>query len=220
MDLEFRELFRQYQAEPTWEIAYRLLRANQRITGEILSQRTLRHFALARLIPVFLRAIDRIQDHLYNAAPLPEGYDIYENLQYSVLLHDHEAEVHRGFIPSIGEYPFNLMINLILEDDINDTGANLWNRRLESVALGGDLGRVQNTLNNVTAEELRRYLRSNFNYDTDYLYFGHPWGYQGVMPLPRSEWVGGRDQHNLLLIYSFYPDMELWGELIDLEFQF
>jgi len=216
MDLEFRELLRHYRSEPTWETAYRLLRANQRITGALLSQETLRFFALSELIPVFLNAIDRLRDHL--AIPLPEGYNIYDNLQYSVLLHDHESEVHRGFIPSIGEHPFNLMINIILEDDLHEVGNSLWSRRIESVALGGDLGRLQNTLNNTTSSELRRYLRENFNYDTDYLYESRFWGYQGVLPLPRDVWIGGRNQKNLLLTYSFYPDMELWNVLLNIEF--
>ncbi len=223
MDLELRELLRHYKAEPTWETAYRLLRVNQRITGELLSQKTLRLFTLDILIPIFIGAIDRIHDHLYNAAALPEGYNIYDNIQYSILLHDHEAEVRRGFIPSIGEHPFNLMVNLILEDDLHEAGASLWSRRIESIALGGDLMRVQDTLNNITSDQLRQYLRANFNYATDYLYYGSsgesgPWGYQGVMPLPREVWIGDRNQMNLLLIYSFYPDMELWGELLAREF--
>jgi hypothetical protein len=232
VDLELRKLWREYQTDPVWENAYRLLRANQRATGEVISSKTLELFARSQLIPVFMRAIERIHDYQYQVfnQEIDDEYDIYDNLQHAILLHDNIDAVDRGLIApsldpddksdgqviSIGKKSFTFLINLTFKDDLH-AGQAAW-QRLESVVLGGNLDNLQHRVGSITHEELRHYLRREYKYDDDYM-FNEPWGYQGVLAMPKGEWLEGRDQQHLMLIYSFYPDEKLWNILIDMEFR-
>ena len=80
MDLEFRELLRQYKADPTWELGYRLLRLNEKITGEPISQQTLYRFGVNHLFRPFFQAIHKMHDSSMAGAAIDE-WDLYENLQ-------------------------------------------------------------------------------------------------------------------------------------------
>jgi hypothetical protein len=227
---------RRYRADPSWEIGYRLLRLNERVTGELISRENLLHFARRHLILPFMQAITKLHEHEYRDAPIDE-WDIWgpedDSLQYNVLLQDDVKAYHEGFIPSISENPIKLLVTLILKDDVQYGnqgiggfyggfygGARPWSTTFGRRVDGG----FHSTLGSNTIYELRHHLRRYFrrdrNYDDTYIW-GSPWGFQDVLPIPKSEWnpVTKTSEHNLILIYTFYPDQHLWNILFDLEFR-
>lgn len=219
MDLELRELERKYRSEPTWENTYRLLRANQRITGQVISSDTLQRFSDI-VTPVFIDTINKLHQHAYRNAPVDE-YDIDEHVEDSVVLVDHVDAAHRHLIPEVGPRPFSLIVVLTLIDDMQYT-RNHWGLDTTSIALGRRIGDVQDTLWSNTLGDFRRFLEDAFDYKLSYIYdyADRAWGFQGVLAIPKSEYIAGRSQNNLKLLYEFHPDIVLWNLLLDLEFDY
>ena len=220
MDFEFRELLRRYTADPTWELGYRLLRLNEKMTGEPISKRTLYLFGVNHLFRPFFRAIEKLHDSAMAGAAADE-WDLYENLQYSIILQDNVAAHHRGFIPSPADHPFHLMYTLILKEDVIFPHGGFSGSPATSIAFNRTVdGGLSGTLNSNTFDELRHHMRRAFGYSIDYIW-DNTWGFQSVLPIPQGNWdeVTRTMNHDLLLIYTFYPDEVLWHELISREFR-
>lgn len=215
MDIEIRELWRAYQNEPTWNLAYRLLRANQRATGEIISEGILKQFTLSNFIPPLLRAITRMHETQIHA-PEIEEYELFDNMQVSIRLIDNVEAAHQGFIPDFEDKPFTFLVTLYFLDDLHSSGPHLTSR-LVSIVLGNDTNNISGTLNSLIFYELRNELELRGDYSSEYIY-GQPWGYQGVLPIPKSEWLDGRDQHHLMLLNTFYPDEVMWNIFLTKQF--
>lgn len=215
MDLELRKLWRAYKLDSTWENTYHLLRANQRISGQVISQNTLQQFA-DLVTPTFVGTIETLRQHSYENIPAEE-YDIEEHLDDSVILVDHISAADQGLIPDAGDRTFSLIVILTLMDDI------VFEHNMPtSIALGRRIQDVQDTLWSSTHGDLRQHLEHSqkFSYNINQIYdfTNRIWGFGGVLAIPKSEYIRGKNYHNLKLLYEFHPDATLWGLLLDMEF--
>jgi hypothetical protein len=116
------------------------------------------------------------------------------------------------------------MVTIILKDDIQYgyQGMLYSGMAPTSTAFGRRVdSSLQWSLSDNTRDALRRFIRNKFKYDVDYTWSEAPWGYHDVLPIPKGDWNHElkRNEENLILIYTFFPDSVLWNLLIDMEFR-
>jgi len=214
MDAELRLLYLEWVDSPNMYNLYKLLNTNRRATGSLIRQSVLDIFAKANLIPVFLEAINEVHNYvnLLGHAQDVDEFDIFENLSYSVELIDNLLATDLHQMPSDEDKPVTLLITLKLHDDVESEVNNYWIP--QSVAIG-NVDNNQNRVSQKTFELLRRMLRKRYGYDWEYSN-DIAWGYDGVLPIGQAGF--GKNRGDLILIYTFYPDIHLWKILIDREF--